>query len=44
MGRPAILVATASPALALGLNEASWLRLAQTWPRRRVVELPDEES
>ena len=28
MGRPAIPVATASPALALGLNEAAWLRLA----------------
>jgi hypothetical protein len=44
MGRPATLVATASPALALGLKEAAWLRLGQTWPRRRLVELDDEES
>jgi hypothetical protein len=37
------LVATASPALALGPTEAAWRRLDQTWPRRRLVELDDGE-
>jgi hypothetical protein len=35
------LVATASPALALGPAEAAWLPLGQTWPRRRLGELDD---
>ena len=25
-------------------TEAAWLRLNQTWPRRRLVQLDDEES
>jgi len=38
------VVATASPTLGLGLAEAAWLPLGQTWPRRRLIELDDEES
>jgi hypothetical protein len=33
------LVATASPALAIGPAEAAWLPLNQTWPRRRLIDL-----
>jgi Replication-relaxation len=35
------LVATASPALALGPAEAAWLPLGQSWPRRRLIDLAD---
>jgi len=38
------VVATASPTLGLGPAEAAWLPLGQTWPRRRLIELDDEES
>jgi protein involved in plasmid replication-relaxation len=40
-GRVPFLVATASPALALGPAEAAWLPLGQSWPRRRLIDLAD---
>lgn len=43
-GRVRFVVATASPTLALSRAEATWLPLGKTWPRRRLVELDDEES
>ena len=42
--RVRFLVATASPTLGAGPAEAAWLPLRQTWPRRRLIELDDEES
>jgi hypothetical protein len=38
------MVATTTPALALGPTEAAWRRLDQTWPRCRLIRLDDEES
>jgi hypothetical protein len=40
-GRVRFLVATASPTLGHGPAEAAWLRLGQTWPRRRLIDLAD---
>jgi hypothetical protein len=37
-------VASATPAFALGRKEVAWRRREQTWPRRRLVELDDEEG
>jgi hypothetical protein len=36
-----LLVATASPALGRGPTERAWLPLAETWPRRRLIELAE---
>jgi hypothetical protein len=37
-------IATASPALGHGPAQQAWLPLGQTWLRRRLFELDDEES
>jgi hypothetical protein len=43
-GRVRFLVATASPTLGHGPAEAAWLRLGQTWPRRRLIDLADLDA
>jgi hypothetical protein len=40
-GRVRFPVASASPALGLDPAEAAWLRLGDTWPRRRLIELAE---
>ena len=41
--RVPFLVATASPTFGLGPAEQAWLPLGRTWPRRRLIDLADED-